>query len=196
MHIACITGDEKPIADERRLCARRRHAGVAEGPLQLQLRQVLGADPAIFSESSVAHAVAPPIPLAAAGRATKGRGCGARLDRRPRVRSFECPASQELRDCTALGVAQRDSLNPHLSIQQRVQNGFGRQAAECVDIGISGRLWGVGRGMTGRAARLKHGGAVLRIRRAGENEHQPENMCEDSDQGSHLSSVEAEKRGV
>ena len=108
-------------------------------------------------------------------------------------RGLERPASQELCDRTSLSVAERHGLNPHLSVQQRIQNGFGRQAAECVDAGISRLLRGVRGGMTGCAVRLKDGGAVLRSRRAGENEHQPEDTCEDGDQDVHLMSVEVGK---
>jgi hypothetical protein len=44
--------------------------------------------------------------------------------------------------------------------------------------------------MTGRAARLKDSSAILRSRRASEDEHQPENTCKGGDQDSHLTSVE------
>jgi hypothetical protein len=47
--------------------------------------------------------------------------------------------------------------------------------------------------MTIRAVRLKDGGTILRTRRAGEYEHQPEDTYEDSDQDWHRIAVEVRK---
>ena len=67
MDVAAVAGDEQAVADERRLRARGRDVGVAERPLQCQLRQVAGGQAAIPGESRVLEAVAPAVPIA--GRA-------------------------------------------------------------------------------------------------------------------------------
>ena len=54
MHIAGVARDEQPVAHESRLGARGRDVDKAEGPLQLQLWQVLGGEPAIGSEAGIA----------------------------------------------------------------------------------------------------------------------------------------------
>ena len=125
--LAVLAGDEQPPAGERRLRARRVHAGVAERPLQLQPRQVGGREPARFRVARVVDAVAPAVP-AGPGRGVRDRRrrAAAVHDHRRRGRRHAA-AGQELGDGLLLVVAQRDRLHLHAAVGHRRDDGFGCQ---------------------------------------------------------------------
>ena len=126
VHLAVLAGDEQAAAGDRRLRARRRHGVIAERPLELQLRQIGGGQPAVLLISRVRDIAAPAVPLAARGGCAH-RGCrrafvhdDRRHDRTERL------AGREHRDGALLSLGQADRLDLHAAERQRVEDPFGR----------------------------------------------------------------------
>ena len=150
MDVPAVAGDEQTIADERRLRACGRHVGVAEGPLQCQLRQVPSGQAAIPGESCVLDAVAPPIPITGRDSPAKRRRRLAGHDGRSRRCASQRASPQILRDGAPVGVAQRRPLDPHLAVQQCVENRLRAELPQRRDARGVGGLGTVGRAVARR----------------------------------------------
>ena len=174
MYFAAVAGDEEPITDERRLRARGGHVGIAERPLQLQLRQVLGAETTGLRKPRIAGAISPSVPVTRI-RGTRKRGRrSAPHDRRPCRNAAKRPSTQELRHRAPIAVAQRSPLDPHLAVHERVQYRLRRETAQRFDAWGVPRLCRVGLAMARGAGRLERRGTILRDRDVGDDEYEHE----------------------
>jgi hypothetical protein len=138
---AVLAGDEQLAAGQRRLRARGADAGVTEGPLQFQARQVGGGEPAglLVLVARRGRAIAVAIPARAPGRIPGGALEPALVEHLGRAHGGgrQALAAGELGDGALLRIVQQRTLQLHLAVGQRGEDGLG---AELLQLAARRRL--------------------------------------------------------
>ncbi len=156
MDLPVLAGDDQPAVDIGRLGTRRDDVGIAESPLELEVRQVRCRQPAVGGIARVIEAVAPAVPVAA-GRECRERACRRATIGKEADRSIDGKSGDELGNGNLFLVAEQHALWLHLAVDERVHDPAGREVAHDLD---AGRVRELGIAVAGRAGRLEDGAAV------------------------------------
>ena len=134
VHRAVLAADEQPSAGDRRLRPRRRRVGKAEGPLEMQSRDVCGGDAGLCGrlEMRVLERGAPPVPHRHRRDVANRRPPAAETCRDAGDGSAQRSSGEKFSKRAPFVAAERKALIPHRPGRERVEDRLRRAAVQRV----------------------------------------------------------------